>query len=253
MNYLGVYTLFKREFDKVINIWRQTIISPLITNLLFLVIFGVAFEQRVSAFEGIPYLSVLVPGLAAMGLMMNSQQSPTGSIILAKYTNQIHDLLMLPLQGFELALGYIGGGMIRGLMVAAATLAVGAFFTPIHISNIFVIIIFALLLGGIFSSIGVILGITSKDFDQASMLPTFVFTPLIYLGGIFFSVDTLPGVFGTVAKFNPMFYLIDGFRYGFLGVGDSPLWLSLLITSLVFTFVFSLASWMFQSGYKLKT
>jgi len=252
MNYLGVYTLFKREFDKVMSIWRQTLISPLITNMLFLVIFGVAFEQRVSAFEGIPYLTVLVPGLAAMGLMMNSQQSPTGSLILAKYTNQINDLLMLPLHGFELALGFIGGGMIRGLMVAVATLVVGAFFTPLHIANPFIILIFALLLGGIFASIGVILGITSKDFDQASMLPTFVFTPLIYLGGIFFSVDTLPGIFGTVAKFNPVFYLIDGFRYGFLGIGDAPIWLSLLVTSLIFITVFSTASWMFQSGYKLK-
>lgn len=252
MNYLGIFTLFKREVDKVFSIWRQTLISPLVTNLLFMVVFGVALKTRVSAFEGFDYLSVLVPGLAAMAIMMNSQQSPTGSLILAKYTNQMNDLLMLPLQGFELALGYIGGGMLRGLMVAGSTIVAGAFFTPIPVHNILLILIFALLISGIFASIGVILGISSKDFDEAAMLPTFVFTPLIYMGGVFFSVSSLPGVFGTVAKLNPLFYLVDGFRYGFLGVGDAPIWLSLTITASIFAFTYGIASWMFQSGYKIK-
>ncbi len=253
MNKRGLYTLFRKEVARVTGIWRQTVIAPVITNILFLVIFGVALSEQASSFGEYGYLAVLIPGLIAMGIMTNALQNPMGSLIIAKYSNNIYDILMLPLHGYELALAYISAGLVRGVMVGAATLVAGMFFVSVPFSHPFIILIFTILLGIIFASIGLIIGIVNDDFDKASVIPTFVITPLIYLGGVFYSVSTLPGIFGTISKFNPILYFVDGFRYGFLGVGDAPVWLSLLVTASIAALTFSIAAWMFHTGYKLKS
>jgi ABC-2 type transport system permease protein len=253
MNVKGTYTLFKKEIIRVLSIWKQTVIAPVITNLLFLVIFGVALSERTSGFEGFEYLAVLVPGLVAMGIMINALQNPMSSLIIAKYTNAIDLLLMLPLHGWEIAVAYISGGILRGVMVGAATLIAGTFFVTIPFAHIPLILLFAAMLGGFFAAVGLIIGIVSSDFDKANIIPTFVLTPLIYLGGVFYPVGSLPGIFGTISQFNPLFYLIDGFRYSFLGVSETPLALSLGITFSLFAIAFAIASWMFQTGYKLRS
>lgn len=253
MNTLGVYTLIKRELIRIKEVWKQAVFAPALTNLLFLLIFGVAIADRVTSFGEFSYMSILIPGLVAMGLMINSMQNPLFSIIISKYTNNIGDLLLLPLTGFELAISYLAGGLVRGFIVGAVTLIVGVFFAPIPFSHPLLILLFTLLLGGIFASIGAIVGVVASDFDKANVVPTFIITPLVYLGGVFYSIETLPPLIQTISRFNPIFYMVDGFRYGFLGTGDAPIALSLGITLAIFIFFLSLVSWIFHTGYNLKS
>jgi ABC-2 type transport system permease protein len=253
MNWLGVYTLYRKEVKRFTQIWTQTLIAPVISSVLYLAVFGTVIGARAAGIGDFSYLQLLIPGLVAMGLLMNAYQAPIGSLIIAKYTNEIVPLLMIPLTGFEIALSYIGAAMTRGLIVGAITLAVGAAFVPLPFAHPLLLILFSFLLTGIFSSLGVIIGITMPDFDRASMLQTFVITPLLYLGGVFYSVQSLPSVFSMASRLNPLFYLVDGIRMSILGVGDTPLALSLGVVVVCFALCFGVASWMFQTGYKLKS
>ena len=253
MNIRGITTLIRKELIRIKDVWKQSLLAPVISNLLFFVVFGVAFSGRVASFEGFEYLTILVPGLVAMGLMMNALQNPIFSIVISKYTNNIGDLLVLPLSGIELAIAYIFGGLARGFAIGIVTLIVGMFFTTVPFAHPFIILVFATLMGGAFASFGSMIGIWAKEFDQANFIPTFVINPLIYLGGVFYSVSELPAYFQTISRFNPIFYMVDGFRYGFIGVGDANIWLSLTITSIIFLFFFLSTAWMFHTGYKIKT
>lgn len=253
MNVVGIWTLFKREMIRIKQVWKQAVFAPALTNLLFLLIFGVAIADRVATVGEYSYMAVLVPGLVAMGLIINALNNPLFSITISKYTNNIGDLLLLPLTGLELALAYLAGGIVRGFIVGGVTLIVGMFFVSVPFAHPWLILLFALLLGGTFASIGMMIGIVASDFDKANVVPTFVITPLVYLGGVFYSIDSLPPLFQTISRFNPIFYMVDGFRYGFLGAGDASLALSLGVTVVVFAIFFGAASYMFHTGYKLKS
>lgn len=253
MNPRGIYTLFTKELRRAREVWLQTILAPVMSNLLFLLVFGVALSDSPSPFEGVAYLAFLIPGLAIMGGINNAVQNPMSSLIIAKYTNNIAELLMIPMRGFELGLSYVAAGVVRGVIVSAVTIIVGMFFVSVPFHSWPLILLFTLLINGIFSSLGAIIGIVAKEFDDASVVPTFILTPLTYLGGVFYSISSLPPFFAAASKFNPIFYMIDGFRYGFLGTGEAPLALSLGVTAGIFAFTFGIASWMFESGYRLKT
>ena len=253
MNPRGTFTLFNKEIQRAREVWLQTILAPVISNILFLMVFGVALSGERTPFPGVNFLSFLIPGLAAMGAMSNSIQNPMSSLIIAKYTNNIQEILMIPLRGFELCLAYVGAGIVRGTLVAVVTVLVGMFFTRVPFAHPLLVIVFMLLLGGIFSSVGAVIGIAAKEFDDAAIVPTFILTPLMYLGGVFYSIQSLPGLFARASKFNPIFYMIDGFRYAFLGHSETTLALSLGITLAAFIITFGIASWMFQTGYRLKT
>lgn len=253
MNARGTFTLFKKETWRFGEVWTQTVIAPVITNVLFMVIFGVALSTRTSSIPGFEYLQILIPGLVAMSIMMNAYQNPMSSLIISKYTNVISDILRIPLNGFEITIAYVAAGMLRGVLVGLVTLIVGMFFVNVPFAHPLLIVLFSLLLSGTFSAFGVIVGVTMPSFDKASMIQTFLLTPLSYLGGVFFSVATLPGAASTVARFNPLLYMVDGFRYGFVGAGDAPIWLSIVVTFVIFALCFVIASWIFHTGYKLKT
>lgn len=252
MNSRGVWTIFLKETARFREVWSQTLATPVVSNLLFLTIFGTIFSGG-GTVDTTAYLQSLIPGLAAMGIMMNAFQNPLGSLIVAKYTNAISELMTIPLKGYEIALSYIAAAVFRGLIVGVMTVAVGFFYAHVSFAHPFLIVFFAFLLGGIFASLGAIFGAIFHDFDQMSMVQNFVVTPLIYLGGVFFPVTAIPGVAGHIAQLNPMYYLVDGFRYGFLGVHEAPLALSFAVTISFFIATFSIASWIFQVGYRLKT
>lgn len=254
INYRGVWTLIKKELIRIKDIWKQSLLAPVISNLLFFVVFGVAIAGRVSDSGAAGnYFSVLVPGLVVMGLMMNSLQNPIFSLVISKYSNNIGDLLVLPLTGIELAFSYLFGGVFRGVAVGTVTLIVGTFFSQLPFAHPFLILLFTLLIGGAFASLGAIIGVIADDFDKANLVPTFIVQPLIYLGGVFYSVQELPSFLAKLSHFNPIFYMVDGFRYGFLGTGDIALWMSLGVTTIVFLICFLTASWMFHTGYKLRS
>ncbi len=246
-------TLFKKELQRFREVWTQTVLAPVISNVLFMVVFGVALAERASYFEGVTYLQVLIPGLVAMGIMMNAYQNPVGSLMVAKYTNVISELLMIPLKGSEIVVSYIAAGLVRGFVVGLVTLIVGLFFSPVPFAYPMFILLFGVLLGGTFSSIGAIVGVLAPDFDKSAAVQSFVLTPLIYLGGVFYSIGSLPDILAGLSRLNPFFYLIDGFRFGFIGTGDTSILLSSVVTIAFFLATFGIASWMFQTGYKLRT
>lgn len=251
MNTRGVWTLFNKETARFREVWSQTLAAPVVSNLLFLTIFGTVFAAGGN--DSGAYLHSLIPGLAAMGIMMNAFQNPLGSLIVAKYTNIISELMTIPLKGWEIALAYISAGVFRGMLVGVITIAVGFFFVHVGFAHVLMILLFSVLLGGTFASLGTIFGAIFHDFDQMSMVQNFIITPLIYLGGVFFPVSAIPGLAGQIAKFNPLYYMIDGFRYGFTGTHEAPLILSFVVTGLFFVISYSIASWIFQTGYRLKT
>lgn len=253
MNIRGTWTLFAKENRRFLEVWSQTLLAPVVTNVLFMVVFGVALSDRASSFEGYEYLQVLLPGLVAMAIMMNAFQNPSSSLMIAKYTDAISDLLRIPLRGYELVIAYIAAGFIRGILVGIVTLLVGLFFVQIPIASIPIILAFSVLIAATFSSLGVIVGIMATNFDQSGIIQNFLLTPLIYLGGVFFSISALPTGLQSVAKVNPLLYLIDGFRFGFLGAGDVPVAHSFIFASILFLIVFTIASWMFSTGYRLRT
>ena len=253
MNKRAVFTLYRKEIRRFLEVWRQTVFAPAVTNLLFLMIFGVALAGRASGFGDYEYLTVLVPGLIAMSVMMNAYQNPLGSLMIGKYNFSIFDLLRYPMRGIEIALSFISAALLRGILVGLGTAAIGLFFTSIPISNIVIVIVFTLLLGIIFGALGAILGVIVDEFDKSAAVQAFVLTPLIYLGGVFYSISSLPQIAQTISRVNPIFYFVDGFRYGFLGVSDAPIGLSLLITCIAAILMVTIAAIIFERGYHLKT
>jgi ABC-2 type transport system permease protein len=249
----STWTLFRKEVRRFTEVWTQTLAAPIVSNLLFLIVFGSVIGSRMEATGDTSYLQVLVPGLAAMGLMLNSFGNPMGSLMVGKYTNAIHELLTWPLKGGHIVLAYMSAAIIRGVLVALVTLAVGAFFTPVLPAEPWWIIIFGALMGASFASLGIIVGVVSKTFDQSAVIQNFILTPLIYLGGVFYAIGTLPPLFQAASKFNPIFYMVDGFRRGFLGTGDASVWVALAVVGAVTLVLFSGASWMFATGYKLRS
>src|SRR3990167_5256717 len=179
MNLIGTYTLAKKESWRFIGVWTQTLLSPIISNLLFLLVFGAIMVGRPSPIEGVTYHIFLIPGLAVLGFITNAFMNPSSSLVLEKYTGVIHGLLMIPLSGFGLTLGYVFPALLRGVIVAVVTIVVGAFFTPILFAHVWMIVLSTLLLGLLFGSIGVIFGILSDPFDQMSAISSFVIQPLI--------------------------------------------------------------------------
>ena len=252
-NFRGTWTFTKKESQRFTSVWSQTILSPIVSNLLFLLIFGALFVGRESPFLEVPYLTFLIPGLAAMGLITNAFQNASSSLVLSKYTGDITDMLMLPLSGFELAVAHTLPAIFRGCLVSVVTVIVGAFFTPMFLFSIPLILLSTILIGTIFGALGIIIGVVSKTFDQMAVVSSFIIQPLIFLGGVFYSIESLPGVFGILSKFNPMLYLIDLYRFGFIGKGDTHILLSLGITTLVACISFLIAWRILSTGYKLKT
>jgi ABC-2 type transport system permease protein len=253
MNIIGTWTLFRKEIQRFIEVWTQTLAAPVVSNLLFFVIFGVAMAGRDSGFDGLEYLQILVPGLVAMGIMNNAFGNPLGSIMIGKYTNAINELLMWPFRGYEIVLSYVAAAILRGMIVGGITLIVGSFFTEILFTNIPMILLMTVLMGTAFASFGAIVGVIAKTFDQSAMIQNFVMQPLIFLGGVFFSLSQLDGVMLTIARWNPLLYMIDGFRYGFIGQMDTSIGMSIGVSATVAIALFLAASWMFNSGYKLKS
>ncbi len=250
----GAWTLFKKEMLRFWDVWAQTLAAPVVSNVLFFVIFGSLFASRAGGGDaGDDYLRVLVPGLAVMGLMMNAFSNPLGSIMIAKYSNAIRELLSYPLKGSHIAVAFISAGGVRGVLVAIITAIVGAFFVPMSVVAPVWLIVFSVLIAIIFASLGIVTAVLSKTFDQSSMVQNFVLQPLIYLGGVFYSIESLPEFARNISTFNPIFYMVDGFRYGFLGTGDVSVWVSFAVTAVIALVSFLSASWIFKTGYKLKT
>ncbi|HEU5181019.1 MAG TPA: ABC transporter permease [Candidatus Polarisedimenticolia bacterium] len=245
-------TLFYREIHRFFIVINQTLLAPVISAVLYLFIFGFSLGDRFGNFHGFSYLHFLIPGLVMMGLVNNSFQNPSSSLMISKFEGNIVDILMAPIGHVEIVLGYVLGGMFRGLLVGVCILLVSCFFALPPFSHPLYLITVALLSSGLFALLGVVAGIWAEKFDDLAMFPTFIITPLTYLGGVFYSISILPPFWRKVSLLNPLLYMINALRFGFLGVSDvNPTW-SLVSLALMDAGLFALCLRMLKTGYKLR-
>ena len=257
VNWLGLWTLYLKEVRRFMKVISQTVVAPVVSTLLFLVVFTQAFGGARPDVNGVPFTEFLAPGLTMMAILTNAFTNSSSSIIIAKVQGSIVDVLMPPLSAGELTIGFIAGAATRGLLVGAVTALTCAGYMalygePMAIRNVWPVLYYSVAAAIIFGAIGVIGGIWAEKFDQMAAVTNFLITPLTFLSGTFYSVATLPEPFRTISHWNPVYHLIDGFRAGFTGVFEAPLLIS-LVSTFALALAFSFASYaMIRSGYKIK-
>lgn len=219
-NVVGFNTIVIREFNRIIRIWGQTIVPPAITATLYFVIFGSLIGARIGDMGGYTYIQYIAPGLIMMSVITNSYGNVVSSFFGAKFGKHIEELLVSPLPSWLIVTGYMMGGILRGLIVGAVVTTITLIFTRLHVHNVWVVLTAVLLSSIVFALAGMINAVFAKNFDQISFIPTFVLTPLTYLGGVFYTIRLLPEWAQHMSHANPILYMVNAFRYGFLGVSD---------------------------------
>jgi ABC-2 type transport system permease protein len=245
-------TLFAKETLRFWKVAMQTVAAPVLTALLYLVIFGYAFTGRVQVYEGVSYAAFLVPGLVMMSVLQNAFANSSSSLIQSKITGNIVFVLLPPISYLEFFAAYVLGAVVRGLVVGAGVLIVTVWFVELRVVAPLWVLAFALLGAALLGALGVAAGIYAEKIDQLAALQNFFILPLTFLSGVFYSIHSLPAFWQRVSRANPFFYMIDGFRYGFLGRSDFPPAASLAVVAASFFVVSLLTLKLLQSGYKLR-
>jgi ABC-2 type transport system permease protein len=253
INTLGLWTLTSKETKRFAIVWAQTIFAPVLTTLLYYIVFSLAFGGAQRSVNGIPFMDFLAPGLVMMSIAQNAFANTSSSIVIAKVQGNIVDVLMAPLSTLELAAGYTLGGIARGLAVGICSIAALLIFTPVPIHDPLYIIAHALLGAALMAMLGLIGGIWAQKFDHLAAVTNFIIMPATFLSGTFYTADKLPEFWRFLCHLNPFFYMIDGFRYGFIGVADSPLGTGLIVMLACNLVLAALSLFMLHSGYKLKS
>lgn len=252
-NQLGFYTLLKKEVMRFWSVLAQTVTAPVLTALLYLLVFAQALQGRVvTGYDGISYTQFLLPGLVMMTVLQNAFANTSSSLAQSKVNGNIVFLLMAPIGPVEMFLAYVGAALVRALLVALAMLAVAGPLVGLPIAKPFALLAMFLLAGSALAVLGMIAGIVSTKFDHLAAFSNFIITPLSFLSGVFYSVHSLPPIWFTASHLNPFFYMIDGFRYGFFGHADVSIWLSLGWTAGFFVLMAVICLWMLFTGYKLR-
>jgi ABC-2 type transport system permease protein len=247
-SWIGFQTILIRETMRIVRIWGQTVLPPAVTAVLYFIIFGSLIGRRVGQIGGYDYMQFIAPGLIMMSVITNSYANVVSSFFGAKFGKHIEELLVSPLPNWLIVLGYVMGGVIRGLLVGAVVTAVALFFTHLSLAHVFATVVAVLLTSLIFSLGGFINGMFAKNFDQISWFPTFVLTPLTYLGGVFYSVTMLPDWARAVSRANPILYMVSAFRYGFLDASDVDLRLAFGLMLVAAAGMFALAVALMNRG-----
>ncbi|MEK7079923.1 MAG: ABC transporter permease [Patescibacteria group bacterium] len=249
---VGYYTMVRKDFIRIVRIWSQTLLPPVVTMALYFAIFGTFIGSQVAAIHGYPYIQFIVPGLLMMSVITSSYMNTVSTFYFAKWTRTIDELLVSPMPSWVIIGGFVSGGLTRAFLVGVLVTIVSLFFTHLTIFNVGVIFAALVLTALFFSLLGLINGIYAKSFDAINIVPTFVLTPLTYLGGVFYSIDQLPGIFRTLSLANPILYMVNAFRYGFLGVSDVPLSISFGVMGGLTLAAFLLTIYLFHKGAGLK-
>ena len=251
-NWIGFYTLYSKEVRRFLNVFAQTVLAPAITTLLFYIIFTISVDRSYLSTESFTFSQFLAPGLVCMSIMQNAFANTSSSILISKVQGNIVDVLMPPLSEYELTLSYSLGGVTRGLLVGLSVSIVIYLIVPIQITNLFIIIYFALFSSLLLSLLGILCGIWAKKFDHMASVTNFIILPLTFLSGTFYSIERLPEDWRFFAYLNPFFYIIDGFRYGFVGVSDSNISLGIFILAMANLTFLILTIYIFKKGYGLR-
>jgi ABC-2 type transport system permease protein len=250
---IAFQTILTKEILRFARIWIQTVLPPVVTTALYFIIFGNLIGPRIGPMEGFDYMEFIIPGLIMMAVITNSYANVVSSFYGSKFQRHIEEMLISPVPNYIILVGFVGGGVARGLTVGVAVTIVSLVFHPLNIHSLWVMSSMILLTSILFSLAGLINGVYAKSFDDISIVPTFVLTPLTYLGGIFYSISLLPEFWQQASLVNPILYMVNAFRYGFLGVSDISLALSYAISIgfIVVLYLFSL--YLLRTGHGIRT
>jgi len=241
-NLIGFNTIVVRELKRVLRIWVQTLVPPAITMTLYFIIFGSLIGKRVGQMGDFPYMAYIAPGLIMMAVITNAYANVVSSFFGAKFGRHIEELMVSPLPNSYIVMGYVAGGVLRGLLVGLLVTVVALFFTKLQVAHPFITITTVLLTSVVFSLGGLINAVYAKKFDDVTIVPTFILTPLTYLGGVFYSINMLPDTWQLISRLNPILYMVNAFRYGILGVSDIGIETAygIIVLSMVALYAFSL-------------
>ena len=250
--YHAFKTITIKEFLRFIRIWVQTVVPPAITVALYFIIFGELIGSQISDIDGFTYIDYIVPGLILMSVISNAYANCVSSFFSAKFHRSIEEMMISPLPNYIIVAGYVSGGMLRGIVVGIVVTVVSMLFTRIEIHNYSITLVVFVLTSILFALAGFINAVYAKTFDDISVIPTFILTPLTYLGGIFYSINMLPEFWQTISLANPILYMINAFRYGFLGITDIDLTIAFVIIILFITGLFFFALRLLDKGVGIK-
>lgn len=251
--FISFYTMLRKGVIRIFRIWSQTLLPSLITSVLYFTVFGKILGSRIGSLNGVPYIEFVVPGLVMLSVITNAFMEVASTFFFSKFfSRNIDEILASPTPPWIIVAGFAANGVLRGMLVGILILLVSLFFALPTIAHPFVVLLFLFLSSLVFALGGLINGIYAKDFDGISIVPTFVLTPLVYLGGVFYSIHSLPPLWQNVSLINPILYLINGFRYGFLGTTDVPLWICIaVLLGLVAIFV-AISMYFLKKGLGLR-
>jgi ABC-2 type transport system permease protein len=249
----GWQTLFYKEVLRFWKVGFQTVAAPVLTAMMYLLIFGHVLEDHVKVYDTVRYTAFLVPGLVMMSVLQNAFANSSSSLIQSKIMGNLVFLLLTPLSHWSWFVAYVGSSIVRGLVVGLGVLLVAVWFAPLTFAAPLWIVVFAILGAALMGAMGLIAGLWAEKFDQLAAFQNFVIMPMTFLSGVFYSIGSLPAFWQTVSHLNPFFYMIDGFRYGFFGVSDASPWLSLGIVGSALTAVSLVAMQLLRTGYKIRS
>lgn len=250
--WIPYYTMLRNDFVRIIRIWSQTLLPPVVTTSLYFVVFGAFIGSQIAPIDGFSYMQFIVPGLIMMSVITSSYMNTVSTFYFAKWTKTLDEILVSPMPDWLVILGFVSGGVLRGLLVGILVAIVALFFTHLTVFNLAALILAVVLTSVLFSIGGLINGVFAKGFDGISIVPTFVLTPLTYLGGIFYSVEMLPEFWQKVSLFNPILYMVNAFRWGFLGISDIPLVTCFAVLAGITVVLLGVTAYLFRNGIGLK-
>jgi len=249
----GVWAIYRFEMARFMRTLLQSVVTPVITTSLYFVVFGSAIGSRMSRVDGVAYGAFIVPGLIMLSLLTQSISNASFGIYFPKFTGTIYELLSAPVSYVEIVVSYVGAAATKSIILGLIILATAGLFVPLRIEHPFWMMLFLVLTAVTFSLVGFIIGIWADGFEKLQLVPLLIVTPLTFLGGSFYSIDMLPPFWQTVTLFNPVVYLISGFRWSFYGIADVSVSISLAMTVLFMAISLAIVAWIFKTGYRLKT
>lgn len=253
MNFYGVLAIYRFEMSRTRRTLIQSIVAPVITTSLYFIVFGAAIGSRIQEVGGVSYGAFILPGLIMLNLLTNSISNGSFGIYFPKFVGTVYEILSAPVSTFEIVLGYVGAAASKALLLGFIILLTASLFIELQIAHPLIMLAFLILTAISFSLLGFILGIWADNFEKLSVVPTLVITPLVFLGGSFYSTDMLPPLWQTVSLFNPVLYLVSGLRWSFYEISDVNVWASLGSVLLFLLICFSIVVWIFKTGYKLRS
>jgi len=253
MNVYAIRAIYKFEMARTGRTLLQSIVSPVISTSLYFVVFGAAIGSRISEIGGISYGAFIVPGLIMLSLLTQSISNASFGIYFPRFTGTIYELLSAPVSYVEIVVSYVGAAATKSIILGVIILATAGLFVPLHVAHPYWMILFLVLTAATFSLLGFVIGIWADGFEKLQLVPLLIVTPLTFLGGSFYSIDMLPPFWQTISLFNPVVYLVSGFRWSFYGIADVSVGVSLAMTMVFLAIFLVIVAWIFKTGYRLKT